>query len=428
VNATAATDSLLGDEVDLVSDAEVERARNYIKATGLVEFFTTALADRRRSPAGRPRALTVEALLVGLLLAAVRDRNVLLSTTNLLLHHRISARSRHVLGVAARSLTANSIEASYAVVRRLFHAMIAVFDDSPNPKNRKLTEEQFAARLTPMTLGDQAQRRELRDWVGNRLLAPSLAGMLDVLRAYPATGSCVDATPIKTHARKPSRSAGTTSADPDAGLYLRTSASKPAQQPQDSKVKGRPGAKTMTKVVKELFGYEATPCWSTAPLTRSTIGSHRRFWWAVTCLNVPGIGPVGPRPTCCDTPSATVGRPDRWLAIGPTTTATRTPSSSPHWHWGSNCCSTTAMTSSVSRPSTPARFRSKDAGTAHTCQLDWSRRPKTSAVNRSLRTPGGSGWPRGAPTSCGRRPTRTTRDINECIAQPPATRPQFGAQ
>lgn len=257
MNAAAAAEELLGDELTVVSDAEVDRARAYIETTGLVEFFLTALEGRRRSPAGRPRTITVEALLVGLLLAAVRDRNVLLSTTNVLLHHRISARSRHALGVPTRPLTANSLEASYAVIRRLFHAVIAGFDDSPNPKNRRLSEQDFAARLTPMTMGEQARRRQLRDWAGNRLLAPSLAGMLDVLRAYPATGSCVDATPIKTHARKPSRSSGTTSADPDAGLYLRTSDAKPTEQPA-GKATGKAGPKTVKKIVKELFGYEAT--------------------------------------------------------------------------------------------------------------------------------------------------------------------------
>ncbi|GAB3497145.1 hypothetical protein [Amycolatopsis cihanbeyliensis] len=251
MNATAAAEQPLGDELVPVSDAEVDRARAYIADTGLVEFFTTALADRRHSPAGRPRTITVEALLVGLLLTAVTDRTVLLTGVNLLLHHRISARARRLLGVGERRLTADSVEASYAVVRRLFRAMIAVFDDSPNPKNRKLTKEEFAARLSPMTLGKQAERRRLRDWVGHRVLAPSLAGMLEALRDYPATGSCVDATPIKTNARKPSRKAGTTSADPDAGVYLRTAAEKP-----------KPGTnnknKANKKVVKELFGYEAT--------------------------------------------------------------------------------------------------------------------------------------------------------------------------
>ncbi|MCE7005054.1 hypothetical protein LWC34_19800 [Kibdelosporangium philippinense] len=267
MNAAAAAEILLGDELVAVSDAEVDRARAYIDQTGLVEFFTTALADRRRSPAGRPRTLTIEALLVGLLLTAVTDRTVLLSGVNMLVHHRISPRFRQQLGVPDRPLTANAVEASYAVVRRLFHAIVEVFDDSPNPKNRRWTEAEFAARLTPMTLGDQARRRECRDWVSNRVLAPSLTGMLDILRAYPATGSCVDATPIKTHARKPSRTSGIVSADPDAGLYLRTNESKPPATHQTSPnntVKHKTSSARVTqkvvtkKIVKELYGYEAT--------------------------------------------------------------------------------------------------------------------------------------------------------------------------
>lgn len=265
MNAAAAAEHLLGEELTPVSDAEVQRARIYITDTGLVEYFTTALTQQRRSPAGRPRTLTIEALLVGLLLTAVTDRTVLLSATNLLLHHRISASARRGLGVADRQLTANSIEASYAAVRRLFHAMIDVLDDSPNPKNRRLTEAELAARLTPMAAEEQARRRELRDQVGTWLLAPSVTGMLDILCAYPATGSCVDATPLKTNARKPSRSTGTTSADPDAGLYLRTSDQAPAEQP-DTTQKAKPGTKKAAKtssatkktVVKELYGYEAT--------------------------------------------------------------------------------------------------------------------------------------------------------------------------
>ncbi|MFD9891550.1 hypothetical protein ACFWY9_19615 [Amycolatopsis sp. NPDC059027] len=251
MNAAAAAESVLGDELVPVPDAELDRARSYIADTGLVEFFTTALARRRRSPAGRPRTITVEALLVGLLLTAVTDRTVLLTGVNMLLHHRITPRSRRLLGIGERVLTADSVEASYAVIRRLFHAMITVFDDSPNPKNRKLSEDELAARLRPMTLGEQAELRTLRDWVGHRVLAPSWAGMLEVLRSYPATGSCVDATPIRANARKPSRQSGTTSADPDAGLYLRSITEKP-----------RPGASTSgkakKKIVKELFGYEAT--------------------------------------------------------------------------------------------------------------------------------------------------------------------------
>ncbi|MFF0144481.1 dihydroorotase [Amycolatopsis sulphurea] len=248
MNTAAAADSLLGEELVPVSDAEVDRARDYIADTGLVGFFTTALAKKRRSAAGRPRTITVEALLTGLLLTAVTDRAVLLTGVNLLLHHRITARSRRLLGVADRELTADSVEASYAVVRRLFHAMVELFDDSPAPKNRKLTEEEFATRLAPMTLGEQAQRRAARDWVGHRVLVPSLTGLLDVLQDYPAIGSCVDATPIRTNARKPSRQAGTTSADPDAGLYLRTAWDKP----------GTGTGRGKKKVVKELFGYEAT--------------------------------------------------------------------------------------------------------------------------------------------------------------------------
>ncbi|MFD0200062.1 MULTISPECIES: hypothetical protein [Saccharothrix] len=256
MNAAAAVDGVLGDELVLVSDTEIDRARAYIAETGLVGFFTMALDRMRRSPAGRPRTITIEALLVGLLLVAVVDRNVLLTRVNLMLHHRISARSRDRLGVVRRPLTADSLEASYAVVRRLFHTMVAVFDDSPNPKNRRLTEAELAARLTPIPDDEQADRRRRRNWVGNRLLAPSLTGLMDVLRAYPATGSCIDATPIRTHARKPSRSTGTTSADPDAGLYLRTATEKatPVDQPSGSKAAPR----ARKNIVKELFGYEAT--------------------------------------------------------------------------------------------------------------------------------------------------------------------------
>ncbi|WP_147454973.1 hypothetical protein [Saccharothrix australiensis] len=204
----------------------------------------------------------MEALLVGLLLCAVTDRNVLLSGVNLLLHHRLTARSRDSLGIAPRPLTANSVEASYAVVRRLFHAMVAVFDDSPTPKNRRLTETEFAARLVPLSDGQRDDRRRLRDWVGNRVLAPSFTRLLHTLRAYPATGSCVDATPFRTHARKPSRSAGTTSADPDAGLYLRTTADKPDPTERSTSRTPRSATKitgkSAKKILRELFGYEAT--------------------------------------------------------------------------------------------------------------------------------------------------------------------------
>lgn len=247
---------LLGADLTTVPDTEVRRAMRFIGNTEVVEVLEDRLRSRRRSPAGRPPTVTVRALLTGLLLAATLEDNVLLSTVSRILHYHLTPSSRTALEVPSRPLTASGVEAGYQAVRRRFHAVVDLFDDSPNPRNRRLLDKDLRALQRALTEEERSRRHALRNWVGNQLLAPSWTEVLDLMRSYPATGTCTDATPVKTRARKPAFKAGISSADPDAGLYLRTNDS---YADSGRRATSHTATKKKNKIVlKELYGYEAT--------------------------------------------------------------------------------------------------------------------------------------------------------------------------
>lgn len=221
------------------------------------------LAGRRRSPAGRPGHFTVEAVLVGLLLTATLHTRMILRHATRALVAEISPAMRDQLGVRAYPATAAGENAAYAAFLRRFWAVVDLLDDSPNPRNRRYQPEEFSRLVTPLSAGEAKQRATLRAEVANRVLRPSFQGMLDVLRDYPGIGTAVDNTFVSTYARPPSKVH--TSADPDAGLYVRehevddtvdgdTDIPSKASKPKRGKGKLR---KDKTVLVDLRWGYEA---------------------------------------------------------------------------------------------------------------------------------------------------------------------------
>lgn len=120
---------------------------------------------------GRPRSLSVRALLVALLVLAIDDRPLhLTSVTRLLFFGSQSTES--LLGVAGEVQTTRSFLAAYRRVRYLFHRALLVVDPSSLPKNRRIPIEAFDALAGEMTDQERHRRREaLEETLADLLIA-----------------------------------------------------------------------------------------------------------------------------------------------------------------------------------------------------------------------------------------------------------------
>ena len=218
-------------------DGDVRRVRQVIRYSGLVTFFEQRLSRRT----GRHlEGLTIEAMLVGMLVAACDRRPMHLSEFSDVLHHRLSDRMRAELGVTRRRPPVAPADASRAAkdkalaqgeaadkqIRDLFHRMLAPIDPSPKPKNRVLDPTVFAAKVKKLPPEERGRRQALLDWTANRLLeATWLTLPRNVRNAWK--GSLVqDATYLKCWAQPNKKNPDGTlrwmSSDPDAGWYIRT--------------------------------------------------------------------------------------------------------------------------------------------------------------------------------------------------------------
>lgn len=203
-------------------------------------------------------------MLVGLLLTATLHTRMILRHATRALITEISPTMRDELGVHAYPDTAAGEDAAYAAFLRRFWAVVDLFDDSPNPRNRRHLAQDFAALVTPLPVAEAEQRATLRAEVAIRVLRPSFVGMLDVLRDYPGIGTAVDNTFVATYARPPSKLH--TSADPDAGLYVREhevdhdldtdAATTPPKAAKQKRGKGK-HKNDKTVLVDRRWGYEA---------------------------------------------------------------------------------------------------------------------------------------------------------------------------
>ncbi|GAA3161158.1 hypothetical protein GCM10010466_60130 [Planomonospora alba] len=265
------------------TDADLEHAVHLVAVSGAAALLTPLLA---RS-CGRPRLLTVEGLLAGLFLCALERPNAVhLSRVTDVLHFSIPEPWRRRFGVKDRSDDSCGFEAAYAVVRRLFDAVLACVGSSPLPRNRRLPAETAAALRSQADAAALAGRAELLRVVVNGIVEASLDPVRPVLDRHWDGSIGIDATPVATYARGTKTGAPHTATDPDAGWYVREgdhrapdtapdgSAAAPAEPPPTPRrTAGRrtagkraTGAKQQRKqrLLKRLFGYSATATTSSA--------------------------------------------------------------------------------------------------------------------------------------------------------------------
>lgn len=192
-------------------------AAGLIDRSGQAPVIEAALAHRT----GRPRPLPVRAVLTALLCLALDDRPLFLTDATRLLFGQLPEASRAMLGVTGTAATERAFKAAYRRVRYCFHAIMSAADPSPLPKNRRLTPDEFNARIKPMTPDQAAAARGRLEALVNALIEASISVLSEDERAASGGGTALDATPVPLFSRGPSRRTGLSASDPDGGWYVR---------------------------------------------------------------------------------------------------------------------------------------------------------------------------------------------------------------
>ncbi|WP_449064113.1 hypothetical protein [Planomonospora algeriensis] len=255
------------------TDADLEHAVHLVAVSGAAALLAPLLAK----PCGRPRLLTVEGLLAGLFLCALEHPDAMhLSKVTDILHFAVPVPWRRRFGVKDRADDCRGFEAAYAVVRRLFDAVLACVDPSPLPRNTRLPTEAAAALRAQADTADLAGRAERLRAVVNGVVESSLDAIRGTLERHWDGSIGIDATPVATYAQGVGTGGPRTATDPDAGWYIRAgdhrdpgtgpdgSAAARAERPSSAarRTAGKPGKRTTgvkrSGFLKHLFGYDAT--------------------------------------------------------------------------------------------------------------------------------------------------------------------------
>lgn len=199
-----------------IPNEEVARCRALIERSGVAEWLEAQIEARYRRP-GRPRELSVAALLTGLLLLASDDRALHLSGATEVLFARLSDEAKATLGVTGDVRDDRSFLARYRQVRYLFHRVASVLDPSGLAKNHRLNLEEFTRRCVELS-DDEARdaRGRLESFMGSMLFA-------SVAECEPPRDLAygLDATAVPLFSRGPSTRSGLCATDPDGGWYVR---------------------------------------------------------------------------------------------------------------------------------------------------------------------------------------------------------------
>ncbi|MFF2353818.1 hypothetical protein ACFVVL_29050 [Kitasatospora sp. NPDC058115] len=244
-----------------VADADVERALDSVCDAGT----RAELSSLVHHDMGRHRLLTVEGLLAGMQLCAERHNGqVLLDRTTAILQWAVSPRMRDRFHIPERPDSARGFEASYAVVRRLFHQLLAAMDPSVLPKNRRIDKADAARISAAADTGDLWRRAQVLLRVTNALVDASLTDLRSHLDRHWDGSTAVDATPIRTFAKGVRTAGPELATDPDAGWYVREGDHRdpdtlPAKaSPKRKGAKATEGQARRRRSAKTLFGYDAT--------------------------------------------------------------------------------------------------------------------------------------------------------------------------
>jgi hypothetical protein len=203
----------------MIADDEVDRCCALLDRSGVSKWIEDELCARRRRP-GRPRHVSVNALLCALLLLATDDRPLHLSAATELLFCRLSAKAKTALGILGTIDDERSFLARYRQVRYLFGAVTSVMDPSGLVKNHRVRTEEFDQRCRVLSQDAIKEARGRLEWFMGQLLGASVEEHSTTV-PRPALAYGLDATPLPLFSRGPSLRSGLCASDPDGGWYAR---------------------------------------------------------------------------------------------------------------------------------------------------------------------------------------------------------------
>jgi len=220
-----------GTQIPAVSSVLTEEQIGFcvelVEASGVASSLE-ALLERRT---GRPRTLSVLALLVGLMLLATDDRPLHLKAVTKLLYRCLPEHWRQRLGVVGDAATPRAFGARYRCVLYLFHLCLSVLDPSPLKKNRVIGEQELAGMRKQLSDAEMALRHKRLQSVLDDLLDATVRLCSDEELARFDGSVGLDATPVPLYARGPSKRTRRCSSDPDGGWYVREGDHREASGP-----------------------------------------------------------------------------------------------------------------------------------------------------------------------------------------------------
>lgn len=216
------------------TDAHVQAALAFINRSGIATFMV-AIHVESTDPRGRKETIPFKAILVALWLLATDRGNLWMTSVRDVLFHKISDRSRAVLGVTypnrptrpehqprdERMSQADRKwdEASERTVARTFARMLNTIDPSVLPKNRIVEWSVLERKKRLITVVEQQLLQARLDWVCNRLLETAFRCLPKKIRRKYKGSACIDATPLPLYSRMRGKDNVYCSADPDGGVY-----------------------------------------------------------------------------------------------------------------------------------------------------------------------------------------------------------------
>jgi hypothetical protein len=289
---------LLPSHRSTVDDETIRLSVRVVDTSGIVDQLVTWKEAERRGPGGRPETFPTRALLVGLMACALSEQPRHLSRVTEILFRQLSPAWRGRLGLPEppNPDDRQAWKALYRNVRTRFHAMLALVDPSPTPKNRRLDDDTFhrltEQRRAELSEEEWAERYRRFEWLINALIEASVALLpRDVRRAFRGSVG-IDGTLVRAHARPYVRKRGAKpkkgtkpeivlhSVDPDAGYYVRQADERDA------------GVEATTGRDKIAWGYEATFAVSGAA-TPEEDDLFPNLILGMTVLDQPGRSPGG---------------------------------------------------------------------------------------------------------------------------------------
>ena len=205
------------DDFGVINTDKVELAVSLVERSQQVEQLELSL---KRST-GRPRSLSVKAILTALLLLALDDRPLILKSVTKVLYFQLGPEQKQRLGVTGKPANHMQFLAFYRRVRYMFDLICSEVDPSPLPKNLCIRNETFKLLTTELSAEETEAKSQRLANLCNSLLEASVRLMSEAeLNSYDGSVG-LDSTPVPLFSRGPSKTRDTCASDPDGGWYVR---------------------------------------------------------------------------------------------------------------------------------------------------------------------------------------------------------------